>query len=245
MTALARLNRGLHGLLNWLVIGTVVALMVPLLLQILSRYGDFLPRYIWTEEASRFLLIWMVMLGAMLGVRELTHFDVDVWPTLSARANTRLRLGRDVEVLGYCRELETLRPDDPRPYRIRARVYRNRARWELFIDAAREALKRSDPPDDELRVEVADALLHQGRTAEARREFDAIKTRRPDLTARAPTVEAQLLIQEGQLARADEVIYLVEGKVAATGTHESLLEYEPGYRALVARDSQDEEEVVR
>ncbi|MEU0971076.1 ABC transporter ATP-binding protein [Streptomyces sp. NPDC005917] len=45
------------------------------------------------------------------------------------------------------------------------------------------------------------------------------------------------------LARADEVIYLVDGKVAATGTHEDLLEDEPGYRALVARDA--EEEVVR
>ncbi|MER5518217.1 ABC transporter ATP-binding protein [Streptomyces sp. NPDC002763] len=45
------------------------------------------------------------------------------------------------------------------------------------------------------------------------------------------------------LARADEVIYLVDGKVAATGTHEGLLEYAPGYRALVARDT--EEEVVR
>ncbi|MFG3020772.1 ABC transporter transmembrane domain-containing protein [Streptomyces sp. NPDC048254] len=45
------------------------------------------------------------------------------------------------------------------------------------------------------------------------------------------------------LARADEVIYLVDGKVAATSTHEGLLEYAPGYRALVARDT--EEEVVR
>jgi ABC-type multidrug transport system fused ATPase/permease subunit len=45
------------------------------------------------------------------------------------------------------------------------------------------------------------------------------------------------------LARVDEVIYLVDGKVAATGTHEELLKYAPGYRALVARDT--EEEVVR
>ncbi|MEU6200189.1 ABC transporter ATP-binding protein [Streptomyces sp. NPDC047061] len=46
------------------------------------------------------------------------------------------------------------------------------------------------------------------------------------------------------LAHADEVIFLVDGRVAATGTHEGLLEYEPGYRALVARDT-EEEEVVR
>ncbi|MFJ9566825.1 ABC transporter transmembrane domain-containing protein [Streptomyces fuscichromogenes] len=45
------------------------------------------------------------------------------------------------------------------------------------------------------------------------------------------------------LAHADEVIFLVDGKVAATGTHEGLLEYEPGYRALVARDTEEEEAV--
>ena len=42
------------------------------------------------------------------------------------------------------------------------------------------------------------------------------------------------------LARADEVIYLVDGKVAATGTHEDLLAGTPGYRTLVARDAEEE-----
>ncbi|MFD7469892.1 ABC transporter transmembrane domain-containing protein [Streptomyces tendae] len=46
------------------------------------------------------------------------------------------------------------------------------------------------------------------------------------------------------LARADVVHHLVDGKVAATGTHRELLDTEPGYRALVARDDEgaDEEE---
>jgi ABC-type multidrug transport system fused ATPase/permease subunit len=46
------------------------------------------------------------------------------------------------------------------------------------------------------------------------------------------------------LDRADTVHYLVDGKVAATGTHSDLLEEEPGYRALVARD-EDAEEVFK
>ncbi|MEV5956998.1 ABC transporter ATP-binding protein [Streptomyces sp. NPDC051987] len=46
------------------------------------------------------------------------------------------------------------------------------------------------------------------------------------------------------LAHADDVLFLVDGKVAATGTHEGLLDHAPGYRALVARDTEDEE-VVR
>ncbi|MFG3317995.1 ABC transporter ATP-binding protein [Streptomyces sp. NPDC048171] len=43
------------------------------------------------------------------------------------------------------------------------------------------------------------------------------------------------------LDRADTVVFLVDGKVAATGSHRELLTTEPGYRALVARD----EEAVR
>ncbi|MFF1444857.1 ABC transporter ATP-binding protein [Streptomyces sp. NPDC058295] len=41
------------------------------------------------------------------------------------------------------------------------------------------------------------------------------------------------------LAQADTVHYLVDGKVTATGHHHDLLEREPGYRSLVARDTDD------
>ncbi|MET7686051.1 ABC transporter ATP-binding protein [Streptomyces sp. NPDC005423] len=46
------------------------------------------------------------------------------------------------------------------------------------------------------------------------------------------------------LDRADTVHYLVDGKVAASGRHRQLLDGEPGYRALVARET-DTEEAVR
>ncbi|WP_432170714.1 ABC transporter transmembrane domain-containing protein [Streptomyces sp. 1222.5] len=39
------------------------------------------------------------------------------------------------------------------------------------------------------------------------------------------------------LDRADTVVFLVDGKVAATGPHRRLLDREAGYRALVARDA--------
>ncbi|MHC5904120.1 ABC transporter ATP-binding protein [Streptomyces sp. S6] len=47
------------------------------------------------------------------------------------------------------------------------------------------------------------------------------------------------------LDRVDRVQYVVEGRVVATGTHRELLEREPGYRELVARDAEETEEVVR
>ncbi|WP_328768511.1 ABC transporter ATP-binding protein [Streptomyces sp. NBC_00286] len=42
------------------------------------------------------------------------------------------------------------------------------------------------------------------------------------------------------LDRADTVFYLVEGKVVASGSHRRLLDEEPGYRALVARDADED-----
>ena len=73
-------------------VAAVALLIFPITLQIISRYTALIPSYIWTEELSRFLFIWMVMLGAMIGVREGTHFDVDLWPELSPRAAAKLRI---------------------------------------------------------------------------------------------------------------------------------------------------------
>ena len=90
-----------HRLLTWLMVGTIAILIVPVTLQIISRYTALIPSWIWTEEASRFLFIWMVMLGAMIGVREGTHFEVDVWPTLPPRAAAALHLVSSLAVLVF------------------------------------------------------------------------------------------------------------------------------------------------
>jgi TRAP-type C4-dicarboxylate transport system permease small subunit len=71
---------------------SVAALIVPVTIQIIARYTALIPAWIWTEEMARFLFIWMVMLGSMIGVREGTHFEVDVWPQLSDRGNALLRI---------------------------------------------------------------------------------------------------------------------------------------------------------
>ena len=88
-----------HRLLTWLLVGTVAILIVPVTLQIVSRYTQLFPAYIWTEELSRFLFIWMVMLGAMIGIRERTHFEVDVWPDLGPKAGALLRIVAHLFVL--------------------------------------------------------------------------------------------------------------------------------------------------
>jgi TRAP-type C4-dicarboxylate transport system permease small subunit len=63
------------------VLTVLLAVMIlPVTMQILSRFVEVIPRYIWTEEVARFCLIWLIMLGSTIAVREGTHFDVDVLP---------------------------------------------------------------------------------------------------------------------------------------------------------------------
>jgi TRAP-type C4-dicarboxylate transport system permease small subunit len=88
-------------LLSALLAISVGILVVPVSLQIFSRYTTLIPSYIWTEELARFLFVWMVMIGAMMGVRDGTHFEVDVWPRLSARSAALLKIVTSVFVLGF------------------------------------------------------------------------------------------------------------------------------------------------
>ena len=86
-----KLIDGYYRLLSWLLVATVAILIIPVSLQIFSRYTALIPSYIWTEEMARFFFIWMIMLGAMVGIRDGAHFDVDLWPELKPRANALLR----------------------------------------------------------------------------------------------------------------------------------------------------------
>ena len=94
-----KLTYGYYRVLNILLVVTVSALIVPVTLQMISRLTGLIPAWIWTEEMARFLFIWMVMLGAMIGVREGTHFEVDVWPEMKPRANAVLGLVSMIFVL--------------------------------------------------------------------------------------------------------------------------------------------------
>jgi len=66
--------------LQFIITGLIAVMIVPVTLQIASRFIEFVPRYIWTEEVARFCLMWLIMLGATIAVRDGTHFDVDVLP---------------------------------------------------------------------------------------------------------------------------------------------------------------------
>jgi len=88
-----------HRFLSLLLAVSVAILIVPVSLQIFSRYTALIPAYIWTEEMARFLFVWTIMIGAMLGVRESTHFEVDVWPRIGRRGEAVVKLVASLGVL--------------------------------------------------------------------------------------------------------------------------------------------------
>ncbi|WP_405589246.1 ABC transporter ATP-binding protein [Streptomyces sp. NBC_01092] len=88
-------------------------------------------------------------------------------------------------------------------------------------------------PEVLLAVEPTSALDAHTEARVAQRLHAARQNRTTVVTTTSPLL----------LDRADTVHYLVDGKVAATGTHRELLDGEPGYKALVARD-EDAEEVM-
>ena len=71
---------GYYRLLKLLLTVLMTALIIPVGMQILSRYTGIIPRFIWTEEIARFCFVWIILIGAMIAVRDGTHFDVDVLP---------------------------------------------------------------------------------------------------------------------------------------------------------------------
>jgi len=90
-----------YKLLCALLVASVAILIVPVSLQIFSRYTALIPSYIWTEEMARFFFVWMIMLGAMVAMRDGAHFDVDLWPEMSPRSNALLRVVTNLFVLVF------------------------------------------------------------------------------------------------------------------------------------------------
>ena len=94
-----RFTAAYASLLSHLVVASVAILIIPVSLQIFSRHTALIPSYIWTEEMARFLFIWTISIGAMIGVRESTHFEVDVMPELPPRGEAVARLVGRIGIL--------------------------------------------------------------------------------------------------------------------------------------------------
>ena len=87
-----RLVAAYGRLLDVILVISVAILVIPVTLQIFSRFTSLIPHYIWTEEMARFLFIWTIMIGAMVGVRDSAHFEVDLLPQMGPRGEAIARL---------------------------------------------------------------------------------------------------------------------------------------------------------
>ena len=74
LAGLDRLNRGIERVLVVLLLFLLFGFLTLVIYQLASRNLEVLPRAFWTEEMSRFLFQWMVMLGAAIGVLRADHF---------------------------------------------------------------------------------------------------------------------------------------------------------------------------
>ena len=90
---------GYYRLLQRLLTVLMALLIVPVCLQIFSRFFSFVPRYIWTEEIARFCFIWIILIGSMVAVRDGSHFAVDLLPQpRTARGEAIARLFVDAMI---------------------------------------------------------------------------------------------------------------------------------------------------
>lgn len=87
------LNR-LSRVLMAIVAALLAALTIVVTFQVLGRYVPFIPRPLWTEEIARWLLAWLVFLGAAIALRRSDHFVIDVIPR-----RVEEKAGRALQVL--------------------------------------------------------------------------------------------------------------------------------------------------
>src|SRR5438067_8565136 len=97
---LRTLNALIARVLRFVITVLIAVMVIPVTLQIFSRFFEFIPRYIWTKEVARFCLMWLIMIGATIAVRDGTHLDVDVLPEpKTARSKAVARLIVHVAIL--------------------------------------------------------------------------------------------------------------------------------------------------
>ncbi|MDG2375639.1 MAG: TRAP transporter small permease [Woeseiaceae bacterium] len=87
-----RITRALDNVLNNILITLMIALVAAVSWQVISRYVFASPSS-WTEEAARFLMIWVGLLGAAYAFRTGVHLGFDLLPQkLSGQSAKTLKL---------------------------------------------------------------------------------------------------------------------------------------------------------
>ena len=93
-----RLNRRLEQGLEFIGTSLLGIFIVLVIYQIISRNIDFIPVILWTEEVSRFSFMWMIMMGATIGLLHSDHFLIDVFEN-NPKARRAAAVVREILIL--------------------------------------------------------------------------------------------------------------------------------------------------
>lgn len=99
MVLLDRLDAILVRLIKLFLMACFAALIGLVSYQVISRIGGFLPIWHATEELARGLFIWLVLIGASLGVRNQEHFALELASVVKSRHARFIRLAMGVLVV--------------------------------------------------------------------------------------------------------------------------------------------------
>jgi TRAP-type C4-dicarboxylate transport system permease small subunit len=81
--------------------GVFTIIMVLLVfLQVIFRYVFFYP-FSWSEEFSTYLFIWIVLLGAAVGIRKQEHLGISIMEYFPKKAATIIELGTNVIIIVF------------------------------------------------------------------------------------------------------------------------------------------------
>ncbi len=78
---LTTLTRGIVRLVRWFIIVIFAIMIAVTFAQVVSRYVLLAP-LAWSEELARYCFVWIVFLGATLGLEQGVHIGVDILTTL-------------------------------------------------------------------------------------------------------------------------------------------------------------------
>jgi TRAP-type C4-dicarboxylate transport system permease small subunit len=99
MTLLQRLDAVLLAAIKVFLIACFSALVALVTYQVISRLTGFLPIWHATEELARGIFIWLVLVGASLGVRNQEHFALQLQSVVNSRYAHALSMAMTAVIL--------------------------------------------------------------------------------------------------------------------------------------------------
>ena len=82
---MSRLARGVADLSNWLIGWLLLFVCVMNLIQVVTRYVLNDPSF-WTEEAMRYLMMWVTFIGTAAASHADEHMDANLFANVNSRA---------------------------------------------------------------------------------------------------------------------------------------------------------------